>query len=337
MNLDFLNQFLLATWGAGCSTWKWTARRSGSTWPTSTLLPGLTDLTITTEALLPPVAVPDGVDAMLELQLGDPLLTLYNGDAVSGNEMIQVYVSAFIEMDIDANADGTSLNPELGDMDLYFDVVIPEANTVGAVDTEALLELLVPLLLLTHHRCAHRDSHPRYPRLRAVRGQRADGRLVGRCGGHRRRPQPSRDGEGREHAGAFERPQIGPDAEFTRSDAARAVRRMADASGLFAAHFEHRLELELPEWWCARCRPRTLPLGDGAALAERRAARNEVPHPSAGPAGGEPLPFAPPSGVPTSCATGWWDLGGSPWSIDALAGDGRATRRAGTGRTLVLL
>ena len=50
--------------------------------------------------------------------------------------------------------------------------------------------------------------------------------------------------------GAFERPQIGPDAEFTRSDAARAVRRMADASGLFAAHFEHRLELELPEWWC---------------------------------------------------------------------------------------
>ena len=150
MNLDFLNQFLLATWGAGLLDMEMDSTALGlDVSDLEFLLPGLTDLTITTEALLPPVAVPDGVDAMLELQLGDLLLTLYNGDAVSGNEMIQVYVSAFIEMDIDANADGTSLNPELGDMELYFDVVIPEANTVGAADTEALLELLVPLLLPT--------------------------------------------------------------------------------------------------------------------------------------------------------------------------------------------
>ncbi len=38
--------------------------------------------------------------------------------------------------------------------------------------------------------------------------------------------------------------------ELERSLAARSVGRMAAASGLFAAHFEHRLELPLPEWWC---------------------------------------------------------------------------------------
>lgn len=37
--------------------------------------------------------------------------------------------------------------------------------------------------------------------------------------------------------------------EVDRSVAARAIGRMASASGLFCAHFEHRLELPLPEWW----------------------------------------------------------------------------------------
>jgi hypothetical protein len=150
MNLDFMNQFFLATWGGGLLDMEMDAAELGlDVSDLDFLLPGLTDLTITTEALLPPVVVPDGVDAMLELQVGDLLLTLYNGDATVGNEMIQVYVTAFVEMDLDAASDGTSLNPELGDMDLHFDVVIPEANTVGAADTEALLELLVPLLLPT--------------------------------------------------------------------------------------------------------------------------------------------------------------------------------------------
>lgn len=150
VNLDFLNQFFMAAWGGGLLDMELGAAALGlDVSDLDFLLPGLTDLTITTEALLPPVVVPDGVDALLELQVGDLLLTLYNGDAQPGNEMIQVYVTAFVEMDVDASADGTSLNPELGDMELYFDVVIPEANTVGAADTEALLELLVPLLLPT--------------------------------------------------------------------------------------------------------------------------------------------------------------------------------------------
>jgi len=150
VNLDFLNQFFMAAWGGGLLDMEMGSDSLGlDVSDLEFLLPGLTDLNITTEALLPPVVVPDGVDALLELQVGDLLLTLYNGDAVSGNEMIQVYVTAFVEMDVTASSDGTSLNPALGDMELYFDVVVPEANTVGAADTEALLELLVPLLLPT--------------------------------------------------------------------------------------------------------------------------------------------------------------------------------------------
>lgn len=41
----------------------------------------------------------------------------------------------------------------------------------------------------------------------------------------------------------------GPPSELSRSVAADAVGRMARASGLFAAHFEHRVELPLPEHW----------------------------------------------------------------------------------------
>jgi len=150
MNLDFLNQFFMAAWGGGLLDMELNAADLGlDVADLEVLLPGLTDLNITTEALLPPVVVPDGTAALLELQIGDLLLTLYNGDATPGNEMIQVYVSAFVEMDMDANADGTALIPELGDMDLHFDVVVPEANSAGAADTEALLELLVPLLLPT--------------------------------------------------------------------------------------------------------------------------------------------------------------------------------------------
>ena len=40
-----------------------------------------------------------------------------------------------------------------------------------------------------------------------------------------------------------------PPHELQRSVAAAAIGRMAAASGLFSAHFEHRFELPLPEWW----------------------------------------------------------------------------------------
>jgi hypothetical protein len=148
ISLDFLNQLFYQVWGGGVLDMALSGDEMGlDVSELSFLLPGLTELNITTEALLPPVIVPDGTDALAELQLGDLLLTLYNGDATPGNEMIQVYVSAFIEMDVTVDSAGTTLTPELGDMELFFDVVYPASNSIGASDTEQLLELLVPLLI----------------------------------------------------------------------------------------------------------------------------------------------------------------------------------------------
>lgn len=150
INLDFFNQALMAFWGGGLLDMQLSGAALGlDVSDLSALLPGLTELNIGLEALLPPVAVPVGGGIEAELQLGDMRLTLYNGPAVAGNELIQVYFSAFIDMNTVPNADATALEIELGAMDLRFDVVIPDSGTTGARDTEALLELLVPLLLPT--------------------------------------------------------------------------------------------------------------------------------------------------------------------------------------------
>jgi len=144
---DFLNQVFLAFWGGGLLDMTMTADDLGlDVNDLAVFLPTLTDLTVTTEALLPPVVVPGTGSSLLDMQVGDLKLTLYNGPAESGYEMIEVYVSAIVGLDLSATSDAT-LSASLGDMDLYFDVVYPDAGSMGAADTEALLEALVPLLL----------------------------------------------------------------------------------------------------------------------------------------------------------------------------------------------
>jgi hypothetical protein len=148
VNLDFLNQALMAFWGGGMLDMTLSGESLGlDPADLALLFPGITEINVTTEAMLPPVAVPDGVDAQMELQIGDLLLTLYGGPVAPGNELIQVYMSVFSEMDMASNADATALTISLGDNAIAFDVVIPSSGTVGARDTEALLELLVPYLL----------------------------------------------------------------------------------------------------------------------------------------------------------------------------------------------
>jgi hypothetical protein len=145
---DFLNQLFYALWGGGILDMEMSGSELGLD-PSSLeiLFPGLMDLTITTEALLPPVVMPDAA-GLAELQIGDLHLTLWNGDATTGTELIDVYISVFAELDLSSSS-ATSLSAELGAMDLYFDVVYPDATSIGAADTEALLEELVPLLLPT--------------------------------------------------------------------------------------------------------------------------------------------------------------------------------------------
>lgn len=143
---DFLNQAFYALWGGGVLSLEMTDEDLGiDPADLEIILPGLTDLTVTTDPLLPPVVVPGTGTELLDLQVGDLLLTLYNGPAESGYEYIQVYVSAVAGLDVTA-VDG-ALSPSLGGMTVYYDVVYPDAGSAEAAAMEDLLELLVPMLL----------------------------------------------------------------------------------------------------------------------------------------------------------------------------------------------
>ena len=67
-------------------------------------------------------------------------------------------------------------------------------------------------------------------------------------------------------------PEGTPARELARSTAAERVGSLALASGLFQFHFEHRVQLDLPEWWVPEHAPELaepLPFVDGR-LAERK-------------------------------------------------------------------
>jgi hypothetical protein len=146
LGLDFLNQALYAFWGGGVLDRTLGEAELGlDLGSLSTFLP-FESLSIQTEALLPPVLVPGTGSALLDLQLGDLALTLYDGAPEPGNEVFQLYVSVVAGLDLDVSADGM-LVPALGDMDIWFDVVLPSAGTEASADAESLLGALVPMLL----------------------------------------------------------------------------------------------------------------------------------------------------------------------------------------------
>jgi|GEM_PF-1426304 len=148
LGLDFLNQAMYAMWGGGLIDMEMTGEDLGvDASDLSIVFPDLTALSLGTTALLPPVLVPGTGVEMLDLQLGDLLLTLYNGDPVEGNEFLQVYTSVIAGLDMEANSDGSALVTGIGEATMYFDVVYPDNNTFAASDTEGLLQLLVPMLL----------------------------------------------------------------------------------------------------------------------------------------------------------------------------------------------
>lgn len=143
---DFLNQALFAFWGGGILDMTMSGEELGlDVEDLSYVFPDLTELNIATEALLPPVVLPPTGSGLVDLQLGDYYMVIYGGPAEAGYEMMEVYVSLRGELDVTATE--SSITPELGDVEVWFDVVYPDANTVAAADTEALLDALVPLFL----------------------------------------------------------------------------------------------------------------------------------------------------------------------------------------------
>ena len=142
---DFLNQALFAFWGAGVLDQDLGGSDLGLDLGAFGDILGISDLHITTKALLPPVVVPGAGTSMLDLQIGDLELSLYDGEATDDNLRMRVYVTIFGGLDLEVS--NGNLSPTLGDTEVFFDVTEPAANTGASRDTEDLLEALVPLLL----------------------------------------------------------------------------------------------------------------------------------------------------------------------------------------------
>ncbi|MDP2313254.1 MAG: hypothetical protein Q8P41_10140 [Pseudomonadota bacterium] len=146
LSLDFLNQVFYAFWGGGLLDRTLGEQELGlDLGSLSTFLP-FDSLSIVTEALLPPVVVPGTGSALLDLQIGDLALTMYDGAPEDGNVVFQLYTSMVVGLDLDVSAEG-NLVPALGDTEVWFDVVVPSAGTEASGDAEALLSALVPMLL----------------------------------------------------------------------------------------------------------------------------------------------------------------------------------------------
>jgi len=149
ISLDFLNQVLYAFWGGGLLDYELSGDELGlDVEDLAVFLPSISSgsLSLVVEPLLPPVVVPGTGAAMMDLQIGDMLLTIYDGEPSTGTVFMEVYVSTVVGLDFVADGD-TELVAETSDEVVYFDVIYPESGTQAASDTEALLELLVPILL----------------------------------------------------------------------------------------------------------------------------------------------------------------------------------------------
>ena len=140
ISLDFLNQVLDPVWGAGTLQLSLSATDLGlSSQDLALLFPGVTDITLGVDGLLPPVSVPlDATQA--ELQLGAMRIGIDEWPA--GTPLVEAYMSATAEFGLDSN--GATLTATVGDIEAWVDVTEPET---GEEALEFLLESMVPLLL----------------------------------------------------------------------------------------------------------------------------------------------------------------------------------------------
>lgn len=146
MSADFLDQVLYAAWGGGALSMEATDEDLGVSMSLiSALLPGLTDLYLTVDPLLPPVAVPGTGSAPFDLQTGELHVQLYDGSS-AGTATYEVYVQMISSMDVAVSGD--AITTTLGTPAVWVDVVTaPEGTDVA--DLEGVLELLAPSLLGT--------------------------------------------------------------------------------------------------------------------------------------------------------------------------------------------
>jgi hypothetical protein len=151
LGLDFFNQALRAFWAGGMLDTSLTDEDLGvDVAAIALVLPGLTDLTLVSKAMLPAVIVPQTdpeIEEELELQVGDLFAEIYNGEVSEENLYMQLYVQVRAPASLEATSAGDALSIELGDPVVYVDVVYPDPSSREAAGAEAAFEVLLPLFL----------------------------------------------------------------------------------------------------------------------------------------------------------------------------------------------
>jgi hypothetical protein len=151
LGLDFFNQALRAFWAGGLLDTAMTDEDLGvDVGAIALVLPGLTDLTMVSAAMLPPVIVPiddPEVEEELELQVGDLFVSIYNGPEAEENLYMELFVQVRAPATLEATSGGDALSIALGDPMVYVDVVYPDASSPEAAGAEAAFEVLLPLFL----------------------------------------------------------------------------------------------------------------------------------------------------------------------------------------------
>ena len=103
LSLDVVNQLLYQVWGGGLMNQEISLDELGISGDELALLfPNASDLRVTLDPLLPPVAVPNGSD--LELQVGEFYIALHNGEYSNGDIRMEIYAHIFAPLSLSASS-----------------------------------------------------------------------------------------------------------------------------------------------------------------------------------------------------------------------------------------
>jgi hypothetical protein len=144
---DFLNQLFHALWAGGLLEMEMPSSELGlDLSDLGDFLP-ISELSLKTSAYLPPVIVPGTGSELLDLQIGDLEISLYDGDIDEANLFMRFYISLIAGFELSSS--GSSFSAGLGDTEIEFDLVYPNERSIHAEGVENFLGQLVDLLLPT--------------------------------------------------------------------------------------------------------------------------------------------------------------------------------------------
>jgi hypothetical protein len=151
LSTDFLNQMLFAFWRGGMFDQDLTDADLDLDMATiSFVMPGLDELTMVTTPTLPPVLVPRYTTELghhHELQMGDMLVQIYNGDVTEETLYMEMYLALTAPTELAADG-ATSIEIAIDDPTVQVDVVYTtDSYTASAEETEALFATLMATFL----------------------------------------------------------------------------------------------------------------------------------------------------------------------------------------------